>query len=224
MQAGVIWHASPNHGPRRDGLRPQLVVLHYTAMSSAAAALARLCAPEAEVSAHYLIDRDGTCWQLVAEEARAWHAGAGQWAGLSDINSRSIGIELVNTGAEPFALPQVRTLERVLAGILARWQIAPVDVIGHADMAPDRKSDPGPRFDWRGLAVSGLAVWSDAFGAQADFDQSLNAIGYPDAPPEKRLMAFRARFRPDGQGMCTALDVTRAAAVAQLVSRCRANA
>lgn len=224
MPPRVIWHPSPNHGPRRDGLCPHMVVLHYTAMPSAQAALERLCDPVAEVSAHYLIDRDGTCVQMVSEEARAWHAGAGVWDGLTDMNSRSIGIELVNTGEEPFGLRQTHALDHVLGGILARWHIAPVDVIGHSDMAPDRKSDPGPRFDWRALALSGLAVWSDAYCDGADFDTSLTAIGYPPAPTAQRLAAFRARFRPEGRGACCALDVARAAAVAQLVARCRDGA
>jgi N-acetylmuramoyl-L-alanine amidase len=201
-----------------------MVVLHYTAMASADAALQRLCDPQAEVSAHYLIDRDGTCWQLVAEDVRAWHAGAGAWAGVADVNSNSIGIELVNTGAEPFGLRQFRALEQVLSGILSRWAIAPADVIGHSDMAPDRKQDPGPRFDWRALARSGLAVWSDAFCDGADFDALLTAIGYPDAPTEYRLAAFRARFRPEGHGALCAQDVGRAAAVARMFQRSRANA
>ncbi len=134
---------SPNFGERRGGLRPSLVVLHYTAMASCAEARDRLCDPTAEVSAHWLIDRDGRAEQLVDEAARAWHAGAGAWGGHQDVNSRSIGIELQNTGADPFAEPQMAALERLLADVLARWDIPPQGVIGHSDMAPLRKGDPG---------------------------------------------------------------------------------
>jgi N-acetylmuramoyl-L-alanine amidase len=217
----VIWHPSPNFGPRRNGLRPQFVVLHYTAMGVAAEALARLCDPVAEVSAHYLIDRDGTAYQMVEEDMRAWHAGAGAWAGWSDINSRSIGIELVNTGAEPFPLPQMRTLEELLGGAMARWGLQPVDVIGHSDMSPERKQDPGARFDWRALARAGLAVWPEGQGAEVDFDMSLDRIGYPPASLAGRLAAFRARFRPEGAGPLSPQDCLRAACVAAIFEKIR---
>jgi N-acetylmuramoyl-L-alanine amidase len=193
-----------------------MVVLHYTAMGCAKAALEKLCDPLAEVSAHYLIDRDGSCIQMVAEDMRAWHAGAGAWAGLSDINSRSIGVELVNTGAEPFPAPQMRALDGLLAGIMERWQIAPVNVIGHSDMSPARKQDPGPRFDWRGLARAGYALWPDGLGVVGEFGASLDRIGYPPARLEDRLAAFRARFRPEGDGPLCARDQRRASYVAQV--------
>jgi N-acetylmuramoyl-L-alanine amidase len=140
-------HPSPNFGDRR-GKRVDLIVLHYTAMASAAEVLARLCDPGPEVSAHYLIDRDGTVFALVDETMRAWHAGAGEWGGEGDVNSRSIGIELQNTGAEPFAEPQMAALEGLLADLLRRHTLPPCAVIAHSDMAPDRKGDPGARFDW----------------------------------------------------------------------------
>ncbi|HBR42556.1 MAG TPA: N-acetylmuramoyl-L-alanine amidase, partial [Sulfitobacter pontiacus] len=129
-------YLSPNHGPRRNGLRPSLIVLHYTAMDSAEAACARLCDPAAEVSAHYLITGKGETVQLVPEDQRAWHAGAGEWRGQDDINSRSIGIELDNRGNHPFSEPQMVTLETLLRGIMERWSIPPEGVIGHSDMAP----------------------------------------------------------------------------------------
>ena len=153
----AVWHPSPNFGLRRDGLTPTLVVIHYTAMKDARAALERLCDPESVVSAHYLIGVDGQMWQMVAETMRAWHAGAGNWHGQDDINSRSIGIELDNAGTHPFSEPQMAALERLLSDILIRWGIAPDGVIGHSDMAPGRKCDPGPRFDWTRLARRGLA-------------------------------------------------------------------
>lgn len=212
--AGARWHPSPNFGPRRGGVLPSLIVLHYTGMGDCAPALERLCDPSAEVSAHYLIDRDGTLWHLVREEDRAWHAGAGAWQRRGDINSHSLGIELVNDGFEPFAWPQMRVLEQVLAALMVRWAIAPVDVIAHADMAPERKEDPGPRFDWRGLARQGLAFWPDGEGAPRPLAESLHEIGYPLVEAEKRLQAFRFRFRPWGAGPESAADRARADAVA----------
>lgn len=211
----MIRHASPNAGPRRDGLRPELVVIHYTEMASAEAALARLCAPEAEVSAHYLIGRDGRVWQLVDEELRAWHAGAGEWQGRGDVNSRSIGIELDNDGKSPFAAPLMDALEPLLAGILARWSIPRAGVIAHSDMAPGRKVDPGPRFDWQRLARAGLALWPEAPGnPEAPLPASLDALGYPQTAPDLRLQAFRLRFRPHHQGPEDARDRALAAALA----------
>lgn len=126
-------------------------------MESAQAALTRLCDPATEVSAHYLIDGQGVVTQMVDEAMRAWHAGAGEWAGEDDINSRSIGIELDNRGNHPFAALQMDALEYLLRGIMARWNIVPSGVIGHSDMAPGRKFDPGPWFDWARLARQGLA-------------------------------------------------------------------
>jgi N-acetylmuramoyl-L-alanine amidase len=134
----TLTHPSPNFGDRRDGLQPTLVVIHYTAMATCAEALDRLCDPLAEVSAHYLIDSDGTVLSLVAEQDRAWHAGAGEWGGRGDVNSRSIGVELANRGDAPFAAPQMAALEQVLQGVLERWSLPPQAVIGHSDMAPGR--------------------------------------------------------------------------------------
>lgn len=195
----TLTHPSPNFGERRGAGRPDLVVLHYTAMPTCAEALARLCDPIAEVSAHYLIDTDGTVLSLVDESARAWHAGAGDWGGAGDVNSRSIGIELANPGTHPFAAAQIAALERLLAGILDRHTLPPRAVIAHSDMAPDRKGDPGPRFDWRRLALQGLSIWPDP-AIPGDFTADLRAFGYPDAAPDTLLTAFRLRFRPWAQG------------------------
>lgn len=210
-----VWHPSPNFGPRRDGVLPSLIVLHYTGMRDTVAALERLCDPEAEVSAHFVIAQDGALWQLVAESERAWHAGAGSWRGESDINSRSIGVELVNTGAQPFPEPQMLVLETLLSGLRARWGILADRVIAHSDIAPERKEDPGPRFDWRRLARTGLAIWPEGFGADTPLAHSLDSIGYPQANAEKRLQAFRHRFLPYAAGPETARDRCRAAAVAE---------
>lgn len=209
---------SPNFGPRRDGQVPALVVLHHTAMSGCAAARARLCDPVAEVSAHWLIDRDGRAEQLVDEAARAWHAGAGEWRGRGDVNSRSIGIELQNGGDEPFAAPQMVALAGLLRGVLARWNIAPQGVIGHSDMAPGRKQDPGPRFDWQGLARQGLAVWPGpgcAPAPAAGFAAHARAFGYPAAEEATLLRAFRLRFRPFARGPADAVDAGMAADLAR---------
>lgn len=209
-------HPSPNFGERRGGVRPSLIVIHYTAMESCAAARDRLCDPMAEVSAHWLISRHGKAEALVPEPMRAWHAGAGEWAGVSDVNSHSIGIELDNRGAEPFPDPQMAALEDVLRAIMARWTIPPHRVIGHSDMAPARKGDPGPRFDWRRLARQGLSVWPERLmgGRIADFDRDARRFGYPDFGQAVVLQAFRLRFRPWAKGPLDAVDAAMAADLA----------
>ncbi|MDO5614133.1 MAG: N-acetylmuramoyl-L-alanine amidase [Paracoccus sp. (in: a-proteobacteria)] len=189
---------SPNHGDRR-GQVPDLIVIHYTGMPDCAGARARLCDPDAEVSAHWLIDEQGRAEALVPEDRRAWHAGAGSWRGRDDVNSRSIGIELANPGDRPFPEPQMAALELLLRGVMARWQIGAAGVIGHSDMAPGRKIDPGPRFDWARLARQGLAVWPGQ-GDDRPLAESLDAIGYPAVDADVRLAAFRLRFRPWARG------------------------
>lgn len=217
VAADIHWHPSPNFGDRRDGLKPSLVVLHYTAMDSAEAACRALCDPAREVSAHYLIDEAGQVLQLVHEEMRAWHAGAGTWRGMEDINSRSIGIELSNTGFTPFAAPQMDALDGVLKGIMGRWGIATQGVIGHSDMAPTRKIDPGPRFDWQRLAKRGLSIWPEVADAEpADFRPAARAFGYPDVAEDVLLKAFRLRFRPWAHGP---LDKTDAGLALNLADR-----
>ncbi|MCI2400513.1 N-acetylmuramoyl-L-alanine amidase [Aliiroseovarius subalbicans] len=207
----VIQHPSPNCGPRRDGLVPELIVLHFTAMADTPAALERLCAPEHEVSAHYLISREGTVFQMVDEALRAWHAGAGSWAGRGDVNSRSVGVELDNCGGTPFSAAQMDALEDLMRGIMARWHIGPEAVIGHSDMAPTRKSDPGRRFDWRRLARHGLAIWPEDGAATPDVGLFLRAatrFGYnAEFGFAAVLDAFRQRFRPHAQGPLDAADM-----------------
>jgi N-acetylmuramoyl-L-alanine amidase len=191
---------SPNHGERRQGERVELVVLHYTAMGDAEAALARMCDPVCEVSAHYLIAKDGAVTRLVDEAHRAWHAGAGKWADVDDVNSRSIGIELDNDGASRFPEAQMAALETLLAGILERHGLEPKHVIAHSDMAPDRKSDPGRLFDWKRLADRGLSVWPEP-SLPGDFLRNAAAFGYPVEHGEAVILeAFRQRFRPDATG------------------------
>jgi len=207
---------SPNSGERRGGARPDLIVLHYTAMATAAEARLRLCDPAHEVSAHWLIAETGRTEQLVDEQRRAWHAGVGQWGSVTDVNSRSIGIELANTGAQPFPEPQMAALEDLLTGIMARWSIPPERIIGHSDMAPARKSDPGRRFDWRRLARQGLSVWPDSTSPQPPetFPAHARAFGYPPAEDSLLLRAFRLRFRPHATGPLDATDAALAAALA----------
>ncbi len=211
------WHPSPNFGPRRTGQSPSLIVLHYTEMTSPEAALRRLCDHQAEVSSHYLIGRDGTLWQLVDEAQRAWHAGAGTWQGRDDINSRSIGIELDNDGHSPFSATLMLALENQLRDLLSRWGLPASAVIAHSDMAPTRKVDPGPRFDWRRLALQNLAIWPTQPGDPArPLADSLDTIGYPPAPASDRLRAFRLRFAPGHKGPESAGDRAQADAVARL--------
>jgi N-acetylmuramoyl-L-alanine amidase len=180
-------------------------------MDSAQSALARLCDSAAEVSAHYLLDLGGSVTQLVEEHARAWHAGAGQWAGLSDINSRSIGIELDNRGHHPFPEPQMRALEDLLRGVMARWNIPAAGVIGHSDLAPARKFDPGPHFDWRRLEVQGLAASAGAFEHaaldEAAFVTAAQAAGYTaEASFDALLHSTRLRRAPWRYGPLTHAD------------------
>ncbi|WP_106205252.1 N-acetylmuramoyl-L-alanine amidase [Aliiruegeria haliotis] len=194
-----------------------MVVLHYTAMESAEAALDRLCDPVAEVSCHYLVGRCGTVWTLVGEAHRAWHAGAGSWGGRADVNSHSIGIELDNDGTAPFSEPLMESLEALLSDVLRRNGIPPVRVIGHSDMAPGRKLDPGARFDWRRLAADGLAIWPQPESGtlpvvdMAAFCRCLSGFGYPQGgAPEVLLEAFRSRFRPWAKGALSTEDMALA--------------
>lgn len=183
-------------------------------MQSAEAALARLCDAQAEVSAHYLIAADGTLYQMVPEAERAWHAGAGEWAGQDDINSRSIGIELDNRGDHPFSEPLMARLETLLPQIMQRWDIAPEGVIGHSDMAPGRKVDPGPHFDWARLARQGLAARGGGDPGPrtpdaATFRKAAQHAGYTaDVEDAVLLAAVRLRFRPHAKGPLGPEDFT----------------
>lgn len=218
----MIRHPSPNFGPRRGGARPDMIVLHHTAMRTAKGARDRLCDPATEVSAHYLIGERGEVWHLVDDEKRAWHAGVGQWGGVTDVNSRSIGIELANTGAHPYPAPQMAALEALVAGVMRRWRIAPERVIGHSDMAPARKFDPGPRFDWAWLARRGLSVWAQPRipdeVSQRAFLHHAATFGYrlfDGVSPEDVLRAFRMRFRPSATGPITPTDCAMIADLAE---------
>ncbi len=180
-----------------------MLVLHYTGMPSAAAALARLCDAAAKVSAHYLVDEDGAIYALVDEQNRAWHAGVSFWRGATGLNDRSIGIEIVNPGHEfgyrPFPPAQMQAVRELCRGILARWPgIAARNVVAHSDIAPNRKQDPGELFDWRGLAAAGIGLWTDVFAAPGDLGADLAAIGYDmKLAPAEVITAFQRHFLPD---------------------------
>jgi N-acetylmuramoyl-L-alanine amidase len=200
---------SANHAARGEPPRIDMLVLHYTGMQSSAAALDRLCDPTARVSAHYVVEEDGTIWRLVPEMRRAFHAGLSCWGGERDLNFVSVGIEIVNPGHEwgyrPFAESQMAAVERLCRDILSRHPIPAHRVVGHSDIAPDRKSDPGELFDWRRLARAGIGIWPEPFGPDEDreVDQAkavadLAAIGYCVAPVGDAfsVAAFQRRFRP----------------------------
>ena len=202
---------SPNFGDRRGTGRPSLIVLHYTGMATSEDALQRLCSPEFEVSAHYVIDETGQVFRLVDEHKRAWHAGAGEWAGRQDLNSRSIGIEIANPGNRPYFDAQMIAVESLLRHLMRKWRIPAHGVIGHSDLAPGRKFDPGPRFDWRRLALQGLSVWPEMrSGPPPDnrtFTSAAARFGYPAPGGNSEgdrfgslLGAFRSRFRPWASG------------------------
>ena len=196
--------ASPNFNDRPAGAAIDMVVLHYTGMLSAEVALDRMCDPEAAVSAHYAVDEDGDVYRLVAEDKRAWHAGISYWRGATDINDRSIGIEIVNPGHEfgyrSFPEPQMAAVEELLREIVSRHDIDPARIVGHSDVAPARKQDPGELFDWQRLAAAGLAVWPYRAAdpvSRDDAAKTLSKIGYdPDAPLADIITAFQRRFLP----------------------------
>ncbi len=155
--------ASPNFGERRGHHDVDMIVLHYTGCASAEAALLWMCSPDSQVSAHYLVDEDGEIVQLVDEAARAWHAGLAEWEGGRDVNSRSIGVEIQNTGHQAGALPeyppaQIAAVIALCRDIMERHGIAPFRVVGHSDVAPQRKADPGEHFPWHVLGRAGVAL------------------------------------------------------------------
>jgi N-acetylmuramoyl-L-alanine amidase len=159
-------HPSPNAGERRKGCRPSLILLHYTGMPSAAKAIHWLAHPRSKVSCHYVIDDTGEITQMVPEGLRAWHAGASHWAGETDINSASIGIEIQNPGHEhgypDFPLEQMQAVATLCRDIAQRRAIAPAGILAHSDVAPGRKIDPGEKFGWAWLAKNGVGHWVEA--------------------------------------------------------------
>jgi N-acetylmuramoyl-L-alanine amidase len=211
---------SRNHGQRRNGARTDMLVLHYTGMANADEALARLCSAESEVSAHYLVFEDGRVAQLVPEAERAWHAGVSAWAGESDINSRSIGMEIANPGHDfgypDFPEPQIAAVIALARDILARHAISADRVVAHSDIAPSRKQDPGEKFPWRRLHEAGVGLWVEQAPAKAgpvlslgdnaavvELQTALATYGYGlepsgqyDALTRDVVTAFQRHFRP----------------------------
>lgn len=201
----MIETPSPNFDERAAPI--SMLVLHYTGMQDAASAIARLTDPEAKVSAHYLVAEDGQVVRMVPEEKRAWHAGKSRWRGVDDINSVSVGIEIVNPGHEfgyrPFPDEQIDALVPLVAEVEARYGITRGNVVGHSDIAPSRKQDPGELFPWYRLAKLRLALprptrnlmdphWSDA-----GFLLALERFGYDVSDPLAATVAFQRRFRPE---------------------------
>jgi N-acetylmuramoyl-L-alanine amidase len=231
---------SPNADDRPPGTPIDMIVLHYTGMRTAAAALARLADPAAKVSAHYVVEEDGLVWRMVAEERRVWHAGASFWRGRTSLNDRSIGIEIVNPGHEfgypDFPVLQLSAVCDLCLDILSRHPVAARDIVGHADIAPDRKQDPGEKFDWEGLARNGVGLWPDGVpdlgtggavrdaASLRDVRAALAAIGY-DVAPEGALdpalaavlRAFQRHWRGEAvTGQADAGTLARLLAVARM--------
>ena len=200
-------HPSPNHDARPEDGPVDILLLHYTGMESGGAALERLCDPAAKVSAHYMIEENGRVLRLVPEHRCAWHAGVACWQGATDINARSLGIELVNPGHEfgyqPFPEAQMAALIELAQCLVTRHAIPRRRVLGHSDVAPLRKEDPGELFDWPRLATAGLGFWPEATdqGGEMDEDEAKRLLGqigygYLDEDLAAVLRAFQRRFRP----------------------------
>ncbi len=226
---------SPNHGPRPEPARIDMLVLHYTGMATAVAALERLCDPNARVSAHYVVEESGVIWRLVAESRRAFHAGFSCWEGERDLNAVSLGVEIVNPGHEwgyrAFPEPQMVSVEALCAELVSRHSIPAHRVVGHSDIAPDRKADPGELFDWPRLARAGVGIWPapnvSEPGREIDREQSVDdlaAIGYcaTEQLVSAALMAFQRRFRPSScEGRLDAGTAARLSEVRAAFDRAR---
>lgn len=196
--------SSPNFDERPPGTLVDMLVIHYTGMQSGEEAINRLCDPQANVSAHYVVHEDGSTVQLVQENHRAWHAGVASWRGYTDINTRSIGIELVNPGhnfgLKPFTEKQMSALETLAIDIINRHALPGRNVVGHSDIAPRRKADPGELFDWYRLHKRGIGVWPE-YGQEKRMSEKeagmlLRDFGYEIIDMVKTLEAFQRHFRP----------------------------
>ena len=241
MSIRVRDRSSPNQDDRPAGTPVDMIVLHYTGMRTAGAALDRLCDPAARVSAHYVVEEDGAVWRLVAERRRAWHAGVSFWRGHTALNGRSIGIELVNPGHEfgyrDFPVLQLAALCDLCLELLARHPIPARNVVAHSDIAPERKQDPGERFDWAALAQNGVGLWPPGVpdpgtggavrdaAALRDVRRALAMIGYRvaaggalDPALASVLRAFQRHWRGEAvTGQADAGTLARLLAVARMV-------
>jgi N-acetylmuramoyl-L-alanine amidase len=235
----IVERPSPNHDAR--GVPVDMLILHYTGMQTAQAAIERLRDPAASVSAHYVVDEDGTVFRLVAEERRAWHAGVSHWRGHSALNARSIGVEVVNPGHEwgyrDFPVLQLAAVCDLCVGILSRHAIPARNVVGHSDVAPDRKEDPGERFDWQALAANGVGLWPEGAvdlgttgavrdavtlrsvrAALAEIGYNVTAEGALDPALSLALRAFQRHWRPEAvTGQADDGTLVRLLAVRRLV-------
>ena len=247
MSLGIRDLPSPNHDERPADTPIDMLILHYTGMRNAREAIDRLRDPAARVSSHYVVDEDGAVLRLVPEERRAWHAGVSHWRGHSLLNGRSIGIEIVNPGHEwgyrAFPEPQMRAVAALCLDILARRRIPAYRIVGHSDIAPSRKVDPGELFDWPGLARAGIGLWP-APGVGSDRRRGrgvgvveraaalsdLARIGYQVEPGNETpaLTAFQRRYRPerwdgrlDGETAIRLAEVRQAVEAAQAVDAAR---
>ncbi|MDQ0472871.1 N-acetylmuramoyl-L-alanine amidase [Labrys wisconsinensis] len=238
--------ASPNHGERAGGAMPSMLILHYTGMADSGLALQKLADPLAEVSCHYFVFEDGRVLQMVPEARRAWHAGRSAWEGETDINSRSIGIEIANPGHAwgyvAFPEAQMAAVTALCADIVRRWSIRPGHVLAHSDIAPLRKEDPGEKFDWKRLAEAGAGLWvppapirGGRFFAPGDEGQPVEALqamfamlgygievtGRYDALTEAVVRAFQRHFRQervDGIADASTIETLRDVAAAKMAA------
>ncbi len=213
----MITQPSPNFNDRPKGIKIKYLILHYTGMATGEAALERLCDDRAKVSAHYLVEEDGRVYSLVPESKRAWHAGVASWEGDRDINGLSIGIELVNPGHDapeykgnyrPFPEAQMMALAELAKDILSRHKIVPWHILGHSDVAPNRKCDPGELFEWKWLASEGVGLWPKVIkdmssGEALSIQEKLTKYGYViesngdiDQQIRNVICAFQRHFRP----------------------------
>jgi N-acetylmuramoyl-L-alanine amidase len=233
-----VFLASPNFGERRGHARPDSIILHYTGMPTAESALALLRDPASQVSAHYFVWEDGEVAQLVAEDKRAWHAGAGAWASADDLNSASIGVEIVNPGHDgalpPFPPRQIEAVAALCREIAARRGIRRERILAHSDIAPARKRDPGEKFPWDALAHAGVGHWTEPapidggplfrMGEEGPPIRALQAMlalygygialsGVYDAQTKTVVAAFQRHFRParvDGAADASTIATLRA--------------
>jgi N-acetylmuramoyl-L-alanine amidase len=235
---------SPNHGERKGGAKIDMLVMHYTGMRDARAAIDKLCNPHSEVSAHYVVLEDGHIVQCVQEERRAWHAGQAFWAGETDINSCSIGIEVANPGHDHgypnFPRRQIAAVAALCRSIFTRHRIPPQRVLGHSDVAPARKQDPGEKFPWRTLYSSGIGLWvkpapitpsgpmhvlgekgpavTEAQELLVRYGYNVPSSGYLDAATRDAIAAFQRHFRPakvDGILDSSTIETLKAALAAR---------
>lgn len=202
--SAIVRHSSPNFDDRRTGV--DMLVLHYTGMETGDAALARMCDAEASVSAHYMVRETGEIVSLVEEDKRAWHAGISSWQGDTDLNSRSVGIEIVNGGHDwlgpdgklpPYPAAQIDAVIELSRTIIKRWDIPQTRIVGHSDIAPRRKADPGEHFPWAKLAQHDVGLWPLALSDKdGSMERALQQIGYDTEDLEAAITAFQRRWRP----------------------------